>query len=128
MIKSPSVAQFVVLCDFLITSKFLILWYIRLGLESTFKSKRQIRRSEFNIITYIIFLTFSWFACHRCMVSETNILQMKDIITACKNSMCAQTGELEENQLILCLRASAEAFRFLRNCCAATPKNQNSIV
>lgn len=65
---------------------------------------------------------------NRCMVSETNILQMKDIITACKNSMCAQTGELEENQLILCLRASAEAFRFLRNCCAATPKNQNSIV
>lgn len=42
--------------------------------------------------------------------------------------MCAQTCELEENQLILCLRASAEAFRFLRNCCAATPKNQNSIV
>ncbi|XP_022785981.1 ataxin-10-like isoform X2 [Stylophora pistillata] len=62
------------------------------------------------------------------MVSETNILQIKDIITACKNCMCAQKGEVEENKLIPCLKALTEAFRFLRNCCAATPKNQNSVV
>ncbi|PFX34223.1 Ataxin-10 [Stylophora pistillata] len=65
---------------------------------------------------------------NRCMVSETNILQIKDIITACKNCMCAQKGEVEENKLIPCLKALTEAFRFLRNCCAATPKNQNSVV
>ncbi|KAJ7357673.1 Ataxin-10 [Desmophyllum pertusum] len=65
---------------------------------------------------------------NRCIVSETHVLQMKDIIMACKNTLCVQTGEGKEQQLILCLKALTEAFRFLRNCCAETPKNQNSIV
>ena len=72
-------------------------------------------------------LTFE-FQFYRNTVSERNILQSKDIIVACKNTLCAQTGEGKEKQLILCLKALTEAFRFLRNCCAETPKNQNSIV
>ena len=55
-------------------------------------------------------------------------MQVKDVIVACKNALCAQKHEGKEQQLILCLEALTEAFRFLRNCCAETTENQNSIM
>jgi len=68
------------------------------------------------------------FQSYRCSVTEANIVQVKDVIVACKNTLCEETHEGKEQQLIHCLEAVTEAFRFLRNCCAQTPKNQNSIM
>ena len=55
-------------------------------------------------------------------------MQVKDVIVACKDALSAQKHEGKEQQLILCLEALTEAFRFLRNCCAETTENQNSIL
>lgn len=64
---------------------------------------------------------------YRCSLLDINVVQAKDVIAACKNMLSAHAEE-EQNQLILCMKTLMEAFRFLRNCCAETPKNQNSIV
>ncbi|XP_078369346.1 ataxin-10-like isoform X2 [Oculina patagonica] len=65
---------------------------------------------------------------NRSSVLEKNVLQLKDVIVRCKSTLCAQTDEGKEQQDILCLKALTEALRFLRNCCAETPRNQNSMI
>ena len=55
-------------------------------------------------------------------------MQTKDIIVACKNMLYSHTNVEEHEQLSLHLKTLTEAFRFLRNCCAETPNNQNIIL
>ena len=47
---------------------------------------------------------------------------------ACKNMLYSHMNVGEHEQLSLHLKTLTEAFRFLRNCCAETPKNQNIIL
>ncbi|XP_073253068.1 ataxin-10-like [Porites lutea] len=65
---------------------------------------------------------------NRCCLSDIHVIQTKDIIVACKNMLYSHTNVEEHEQLSLHLKTLTEAFRFLRNCCAETPKNQNIIL
>ncbi|XP_074621854.1 ataxin-10-like [Acropora palmata] len=65
---------------------------------------------------------------NRNCLLEINFLEAKDLIVMCKDVVCFQEDEKDERNLNLCLKTLTEAFRFLRNCCAETPKNQSFVI
>ena len=47
----------------------------------------------------------------------------------CKDVVCVhKEDEKDQRNLNLCLKTLTETFRFLRNCCAETPKNQSYVM
>lgn len=88
---------------------------------------QQLFRSEWNYMCSFMNSCVS-FLCCRCCLWDIHVIQTKDIIVACKNMLYSHTNVEEHEQLSLHLQTLTEAFRFLRNCCAETPKNQNIIL
>lgn len=88
---------------------------------------QQLFRSEWNHMCSFTNSRVS-FLYFRCCLSDIHVIQTKDVIVACKNMLYSHTNVEEHEQLSLHLQTLTEAFRFLRNCCAETPKNQNIIL
>ena len=88
---------------------------------------QQLFRCEWNHMCSLINSCVSLLCC-RCCLSDIHVIQTKDIIVACKKMLYSHINVEEHEQLSLHLKTLTEAFRFLRNCCAETPKNQNIIL